>query len=211
MKLLGKTAGVLVILLLVSAATAFAAPAVAGLSGEINTPDVSGLKGGGFSLGLHSVQPGAAVGAANFGLTDRLEVGMSFWSGDRTSGQSYLNAKYNLVPETVLTPGLSIGGYALNNGDARNFFVVAGKSLPLGFRVNAGLNGRDGSLFASLEKTLNPLGITGKNMFPATTLVAEFDGHDFNYGLRMAAAPGLRFDAGCRSRHAYFGATFTYN
>lgn len=202
------------ITLLLTAAPVYAAPSVNGPTGLINTPSADVLQQGQFSLGYYHLKDGDA-GAFNMNLMGRLEVGVSGFRYDSNSGRedhTLVNAKYGLVPETVLTPGVAVGVQDIADKDERTAYVAVSKALPLGFRIHAGVgNGRYDGAFAALEKTINPIGIiTGNNVFPATTLIAEWDGHDMNYGARMAVVPGLKLDIGRREHQTYFGASFTY-
>ena len=88
---------------------------------------------------------------------------------------------------------------------------MASKALPFGFRIHAGVgSGRYDGMFGAIEKTINPVSvITGNNCFPATTLIAEYDGRTMNYGARLSIVPGLKLDGGWRNHQIYFGLNFT--
>ncbi len=199
---------------LLAAAPVYAAPSVNGSTGLINTPSADVLQEGQFSLGYHHLKEGG-VGSFNINLAKNLEVGVAGFRYDSDSNrdnQTYFNAKYSLVPETVITPGLAIGVEDIGGEDKRTFYAAASKALPFGFRLHAGVgDGRYDGVFASLEKTINPIGlITGSNTFPATTLIAEWDGDRMNYGARLSVVPGLKIDAGWRHSETYFGLSYTY-
>ncbi|WP_425058599.1 hypothetical protein SCACP_32570 [Sporomusa carbonis] len=203
-----------VVALLLAAAPVYAAPSINGSTGLINTPSADVLQEGQFSLGYHHLKDGG-VGTFNMNLTGKLEIGVAGFRYDSDSNRdnhTYLNAKYGLLPETVLTPGLAIGVEDAANLDKRTYYAAASKALPFGFRIHAGVgNGRYDGVFASLEKTINPVGIiTGNNAFPATTFIAEWDGDRMNYGARMSIVPGLKLDAGWRHSETYFGISYTY-
>lgn len=194
--------------------SAFAAPSVQGSTGIINTPSADVMQEGQFSLGYYHLKDGG-VGTFNTNITGKLELGVAGFRYDSQANQqnhTYVNAKYGVLPETVLTPGLAIGVEDIANLDKRTFYAAASKALPFGFRIHAGIgNGRYDGMFAALEKTINPVGIiTGNNVFPATSLIAEWDGKNMNYGARMAVVPGLKLDVGRRDHQTYFGASFTY-
>ncbi|MBQ5637383.1 MAG: YjbH domain-containing protein, partial [Selenomonadales bacterium] len=123
----------------------------------------------------------------------------------------YLNTKFSLMSENVVRPGIAIGMEdALDEYD-RTFYAVASKALPLGLRIHAGIgDGRFDGVFGGIEKTFNPLGVTGSSIFPATTLSAEYDGKEMIYGLRLAIVPGLKAHAAWRDGDTYVGLTFTY-
>lgn len=196
--------------LLLTTAPALAAPSVNGSTGLINTPNADVLRGGQVSLGYYHLKDGG-VGSFNTNLAPNLELGVAAFRYDGQSNKNYLNAKFAVVPETVLTPGLAIGVENISSGDNRSAYVVASKALPLGFRMHVGTgNGRFNGVFAGIEKTINPISIiTGNNAFPATSLIAEYDGKNMNYGARMSIVPGLKLDAGVRNHDGYVGISFT--
>jgi hypothetical protein len=197
-------------ILMMMSATALAAPSVNGSTGLINTPTADVLREGQLSLGYYHLKDGG-VGIFNTNIAPNLEVGVAGFRYDGQQNKSVVNAKFGLVPETVLTPGLALGVEDIGNTDKRSAYVAASKALPFGFRIHAGVgNGRFNGMFAGLEKTINPLSIiTGNNAFPATTLIAEYDGKNMNYGARMSIVPGLKLDAGWRNHDSYIGISFT--
>ncbi|GBG58044.1 hypothetical protein SPFL3102_01764 [Sporomusaceae bacterium FL31] len=195
---------------LMATATAAAAPSINGSTGLINTPSADVLREGQFSLGYYNTKEGG-VGIFNTNIAPNLEIGVAGFRYDNESNKNYLNAKFSLLPETVLSPGFAVGVEDAAGETDRSYFAVASKGLPLGFRIHAGVgNGRYDGLFAGIEKTINPVSIlTGNSTFPATTLIAEYDGRDMNYGARMSIIPGLKLDAGWRHDKTYVGVTFT--
>lgn len=195
---------------LMATATAAAAPSINGSTGLINTPSADVLREGQFSLGYYNTNDGG-VGVFNTNLAKNLEIGVAGFRYDNESNKNYLNAKFSLLPESVLSPGLAIGIEDAAGKTDRSYYAVASKGLPLGFRIHAGVgNGRYDGVFAGIEKTINPVSIlTGNSTFPATTLIAEYDGRDMNYGVRMSIIPGLKLDAGWRHDKTYVGMTFT--
>lgn len=192
-------------------ATASAAPSVNGSTGLINTPSADVLREGSFSLGYYNLHEGS-VGSFDLGIAPNLELGVAAFRYDRHSDKNYLNAKFGVLPESVMTPGLALGIEDATDETDRTVYAVASKGLPLGFRIHAGVgNGRYDGFFAGIEKVINPVSIlTGNNVFPTTTLIAEYDGHDVNFGARLALVSGLKIDAGWRNDKTYVGATFTY-
>jgi hypothetical protein len=191
-------------------ATASAAPSVNGSTGMINSPSADVLREGQISLGYYHLKDGG-VGVFNTNLAPNFEIGVSGFRYDNQANKTYLNAKFGVLPETVLTPGLAIGVEDIANQDKRSVYAVASKMLPLGFRMHVGAgSGHINGMFAALEKTINPVSVlTGNNAFPATTLIAEYDGKKMNYGARLSVVPGLKLDAGWRDHSAYFGLSFT--
>lgn len=195
---------------LMASATAAAAPSINGSTGLINTPSADVLREGQFSLGYYNTNEGG-VGVFNTNIAPKLEIGVAGFRYDNESNKNYLNAKFSLLPETIVSPGLAVGIEDAADKTDRSYYAVVSKGLPLGFRIHAGVgNGHYDGLFAGIEKTINPISIlTGNSVFPATTLIAEYDGHDMNYGARMSIIPGLKLDAGWRHEKTYVGVTFT--
>jgi hypothetical protein len=198
-------------ILLLASAPGFAAPSVNGSTGLINTPSADVVREGEFSLGYYHLKDGG-VGIFNTNLAPNVELGVAGFRYDGQDNKNYVNAKFSLAPETVFTPGLAVGVEDIGNTDKRSVYAVASKALPLGFRIHAGVgNGRFDGVFAGLEKTLNPVSVmTGNNAFPATTLIAEYDGKYMNFGARMSIIPGLKLDAGWRDHGGYVGMSYTY-
>lgn len=205
-----KTIIAALILVFAFAGAASAAPSINGPTGMINTPSADTLREGQFSLGYYNLKDGG-VGTFNTNLMKNLEVGVAGFRYDSQADKTLVNAKLVLMHETVLTPGIAVGMEDIGGMKDRSAYAVASKALPLGFRLHAGVgNGRFNGTFAALEKTINPISIlTGNNAFPATTLIAEYDGKNMNYGARMSILPGLKVDAGWRSSAFYIGASFT--
>lgn len=187
-----------------------AAPAVDGPTGLIAIPSADTLREGKVSLGYYKLD-GARTGNFNMSVTNRMEVGVAGLQYDNRNRDYLVNAKFSILPETILTPGLAAGILDVANKKERTAYAVASKALPFGFRLHAGVgNGRYDGAFAAIEKVINPQPIlTGNNVFPATTLIAEYDGKDFNYGARLSVVPGLKLDAGWRHDSTYFGISFT--
>ena len=196
--------------ILLSTGAAVAAPAVSGSTGLINDPTADVLREGQISLGYYHLKDGG-VGVFNTHLVNNLEIGVAGFRYDNQVNKTVLNAKFALAPETILTPGFAVGVQDATNVDKRSLYAVASKGLPFGFRVHVGTgNGQYNGMFAGIEKTINPISIiTGNNAFPATTLIAEYDGKAMNYGARMSILPGLKIDAGWRDHTTYFGLSFT--
>lgn len=203
--------GVTFAIVLLLAAPVWAAPSITGSTGLINTPSSDVLREGEFSLGYYHLKNGG-VGIFNTNVAPNLELSIAGFRYDGKENKNYLNAKFGLVPETVFTPGLAVGIEDLGNTDKRSAYAVASKALPFGFRMHIGAgSGRFNGVFAGFEKTLNPISvITGNNAFPATTLIAEYDGKSMNFGARMSIIPGLKLDAGWRNHDGYVGMSYTY-
>ena len=196
--------------LLLTTVPVFAAPSVNGPTGLINSPTADVLRPGQLTLGYYHLKDGG-VGSFNTNVAPNVEIGVAAFRYDGQSNKNYINGKFAVVPETILTPGLAFGVEDMANRDQRSVYAVASKALPFGFRIHAGTGGgRFRGVFAGIEKTINPISvITGSNAFPATTFIAEYDGQTMNYGARMSIIPGLKLDAGIRKHNGYIGISFT--
>ncbi|EGO62943.1 YjbH domain-containing protein [Acetonema longum] len=198
--------------LTMAASTVLAAPSLNGPTGMIHTPTADVPQA--FSAGIYHLDE-AKTGTLNMTLLPRLEVGATRWNPDLGDDTTAFHAKWGFMPETAMTPGLAVGVEDIGDEYERSPYIVASKALPLGFRVHAGTGGgrfKD-KVFASLETTINPVGVvTGDSVFPATTLIAEYDGEDTNFAVRLSILPGLKAEAGWRGLDdsSYYGLSFTY-
>lgn len=192
-------------LLFMIAASASAAPSINGSTGLIETPASDIVREGDFSLGYYHLEQGT-VASFHVGLIKNVEAGLSFYDPNGGSRMNRLNAKWSLMPETVVTPGLAVGVEDISDKAERSAYIVGSKALPLGFRIHCGLgNGRYEGVFGSIEKTINPFGVlTGDKAFPATTLIAEYDGKDVNVGARLALVSGVKIDAGWQDMKDFY-------
>ncbi|MBU2698975.1 hypothetical protein Ga0466249_000054 [Sporomusaceae bacterium BoRhaA] len=194
---------------LLMTATATAAPSLQGSTGLINTQTADILQEGQFTLGVDHVHEGTVQNVA-VGVVPRVEVGVADLHYIGQADKMLFNAKYSLLSEQMLLPGLSVGVEDAFNKNQRTSYLAISKTLPFGFRIHAGYgNGRYHGIFGGLEKTINPIGFTGASTFPATTLIAEYDGSAFNYGARLSIIPGLKIEGGIRNHAGYYGINFT--
>ena len=184
----------------------YAASATTGSTGMINTPTADVLRGGQVSLGYYDLHEGKTA-SIGFNAAPNLEVSVAQTNFDFSDKTTYVNAKYALKSEGILTPGIAIGVEDIAAKDDCTAYAVVSKGLPLGFRAHIGVgNGRYDGMFYSLEKNITPLGIKG--VFPDTTLIVENDAHHTNYGMRMSIVPGLKVNAGWRDKETYVGVTY---
>jgi len=199
------------ILTITMVGTVAAAPSLNGPTGLVNTASADVVAEGDVSLGYYNLDNGA-VGNVNIGIAKNLELGGSFLDPDAGSRINRLNLKLRITPETVVTPGLALGVEDVTDEAVRTGYVVASKALPFGFRVHAGVgNGRYDGIFGGIEKTFNPISVvTGNDNFPATTLMAEYDGNDLNVGARLSIVSGVKIDAGWKDmKDFYVGCSVT--
>lgn len=196
--------------LLLSVNAAQAAPTITGSTGMLYTPTADVLRDGHFSLGYHHLDDGDAY-TVGYGLSNAWEISTATLDYSDHGSDLYLNTKFSLMSENIARPGIAIGMEDALDEHERTVYAVASKALPLGIRLHAGIgDGRFDGVFGGIEKTFNPLGITGNSIFPATTLSAEYDGKEMIYGLRLAIVPGLKAHAAWRDGDTYVGLTFTY-
>ncbi|MDU2063703.1 MAG: YjbH domain-containing protein [Sporomusaceae bacterium] len=178
---------------------ASAAPSLVGGTGLINTETADVLRSGQMSFGVDSVHEGLME---NFviGVGENLEFGLTNIKYHGHSQQTFVQAKYALIPEEIFTPGISIGLEGAFQQNHRTKYIVMSKTLPFGFRLHVGTgDGRYNGSFGALEASLNPW----------TTVIGEYDGKTMNYGLRLAIAPSLKLEGGLRGHHTYYGINFT--
>ena len=196
--------------LLMIGAPALAAPAVNGPTGLINSPTADVLRLEQFSIGYYQLKD-SRVGTFTTNVAKNVEVGVSAFHYESHQNKNYSHIKFALAPEQILTPGFALGVEGIADHEKPSLYAVASKALPFGFRIHAGIgNGRFGGMFASIEKTINPVSIrSSKNAFPTTTLIAEYDGKNMNYAARLAVATGLKLDIGLRNHDGYAGISFT--
>jgi hypothetical protein len=211
---------------LLAVAASVAAPAAAQAPAG-NTPNFLGTSGLLFAPSAYTVGRGHVAGHAhwhsrfsNYGViagpVERLEIGVSFFHphGCACSNDSWLlNAKFNLLPETIALPAISVGVVDAFNElrTGQSWYVVASKDLGT-LIPGTGLRGHLGYGGGALER--RPLaGIemdAGIGFVPglATTFIAEYAARDFNLGLRGRFA-GFGFTVGLFD-FSRFGGGITY-
>lgn len=197
-------------LLFIANVTAYAAPSFNGSTGLINIPTADVLRTGQYSVGYSNLKS-EGIYIATLGFTPRLELGVTRRGNDYGNKKYILNAKYALIPEQIITPGLSIGIEDAAAHNKRTFYAAASKSLPFGLRMHLGVgNGRIAGLYYALEKTIAPIGIMHTGMkIPITTLILEYDGKNTNYGTRIRFPKGISGDFAWRNKTFYFGVSLT--
>lgn len=188
---------------LLGSASAEAYTSTNGSTGLINTPNANIVED--FSLGFYDINNGQRY-LLGIGLSENLELGVAGYEWDgRRDDSVQLNLKYALAGEKILTPGIAVGLEDITDEDDRTAYIVASKGLVGGVRAHIGLgNGRYDGLFAGIE-----VGLTNGFILPKTVLVAEHDGSDFNYGLRIGLTEDLKVHVGERNDHTYVGVTLT--
>ena len=192
----------------ISASSGQAASSTYGSTGLINTPSADVVRQGQFYVGYYNLNEGNSI-TVGTSLAKKLEVSMAAIKYDEADTKTYLNAKYAIMQEGVLVPGIAVGIEDVTDKNDRTAYVAVSKALPFGIRLHAGYgNGRYDGMFYGLEKQIVPSIVGG--VFPDTSLIIEHDGHDMNYGLRMSLVSGLKINAGWRDKETYVGVTYNF-
>ena len=174
-----------------------------GTSGVINTPSAYVRRPGHLSIGYDLTKDDHNL-RGNVALPLGLEVAGSRVDPKHGDIYSTVSAKWNLIPETPVTPAVAIGGEALGNQVDRRGYIVVSKALPLGFRIHGGI-GTDQYKhgFGALEKDI-------KVGTQAMTVMGEYDGSHFNYGASLPLAKFTTAEIGVRTHHLYGSLNFTF-
>ena len=186
--------------LLVAHAVA-AAPSFLGFTGLLRVPTADTLNLNEFNVAWFNVDLAGGnenAYAANMGLRDGLEVGVLRSRVERAEGETMLNVKYRIQPETPAHAGLAVGVFDPTNEVESTAYFVASKAITktgavfgdtvTAVRVHVGAGGGalDG-VFAGASA------VVGKRLL----LAAEYDTHDVNLG------GGLDFGGGVRGHVAW--------
>jgi hypothetical protein len=184
-------------------------PSYTGTTGAILTPTGDVISIGSYdAMYTQSTNGNNKMGSIGLGVAQQLEVSVAHEWG--SNSQTYLNAKYGILREGVALPAVAVGVNDITNEKDVSPYVVMSKTLPMGFRFSLGYgNGQYNGAFGSVEKTINPLIVGGDDVFPATTLVLEYDSTDWNYGARVALAGGAKATIGHFYHRTYVGLTFS--
>ncbi len=182
-------------------------PSFLGATGSLTTPTGETLPVGSISLGYwQSDDSDHKMGAVAFGVAPHVEVSAAhLWAED---DKTFISGKFSLLREGAVIPAVAAG--VLDIGDERDttVYLAATKNLPFGFKCTLGYgNGIYDGVFGSVEKTVSLIP-GGDDLFPATTLVVEYDAEDWNYGARLAIAGGAKLTVGHFYDRTYIGATF---
>ncbi len=161
---------------------AIAAPTLHGGTGMLESPSADVLANGKGELGLFYGREWRRQSVA-VGLPGGWEIAHAWRFAEGQALQEENSVKLSLKPESVLTPGVAVG--AESGG---SLYGVASKFLPGGYRLHLGVgSGRFDGVFGGIEKVLNPPHFSkdkASNAQPTLRVVADFDGHGLQYGLR---------------------------
>lgn len=191
---------------------ASATPTISGPTGLITIPTADVIQPGQFNIAGFVMEDDATI-VINGAPFSGLEVGV----GVRNSGESvgFLNAKYQVVPETKEYPGVAVGGVDLSDSSraGRSLYVVVSKTLPeFGLRGHIGVETPGDPLFAGVSKVLNTVSVSRpgeKSLALQTTLLAEIHGDDPSVGLQLRLSPNFTLHASYVDlSHGVIGLTF---
>ncbi len=172
-----------------------ATPSYWGYTGLILTPTADTVAQNGFNLGaafLDSDDSDVAFFSGNAGIAAGLEVGGTVFDPDGGDSKTVFNAKYRLMNENLSQPSVAIGISDATDELDSTPYVVLSKSLTLEtesfvsprIHVGVGGGGLDG-LFGGLSASFGP----------KTTLMAEYDTEDVNFGAQFAVSQYFRIHA----------------
>jgi hypothetical protein len=186
---------------------AAAAPTTYGPTGLIDMPTSDIMRTDQLELGYYNLdKKNYEVFAVPF-IKD-IEISGSLRDENHSHTLKTINAKYNIIHESVLRPGIAVGVDDMADNDETSVYAVASKALPLGLRLSAGTGTRRyKNGFVGLETRLIPLSRGGE--FPDMSLMIEHIDRKTSYGLRLATARGLQVTAGWRDGDPFWGVTYT--
>ncbi len=186
------TVFILFIGLLVLVPVASATPSFLGPTGLITIPTADVVQSGQFNMGAFYYHDDLSF-VINGAPIKNLELGIGVWNHGDSLG--YLNAKYQLVPETKEYPGIAVGGRDLGNSFERRLYAVASKNLPeFGLRGHIGIQSPGDPLFAGISKVFNTVSVSQpgqKNLALQTSVLAELNGDDLSVGLQLRISPNF--------------------
>lgn len=169
-----------------------------GMSGVVNTPSAYVRPMGHFGLTYQYSSDVRSIGG-NIAVLPSLEVSYSRWNASDKSDFDMIGAKYMVLPETVVSPALSLGVEDITDENDRSGFVALSKAGPWGLAVHAGVGtGRFRDGFVALEKQFK-VNSDVLNL----GLALEYDGEDFNYGMFVPVGKLMQAEAGIRNDKFY--------
>ncbi|MDR2005941.1 MAG: YjbH domain-containing protein [Acidaminococcales bacterium] len=165
-----------------------------GIDGLINIPSAYVRSSWKTGVGYFYANGGGVV-AGNVNLPGDMELACKYkLDGCGLADGSY-SLKIALLQEKILAPALAVGVEDLTGEERRAWYLAVSKQGPWGFRLHLGAKSAAG-LFYGLEKQFKLKGDLRK-MFPFIplfTLMLEYDGHSFNYGVYARNSRGMRVD-----------------
>lgn len=205
---MGRAAALLGIAVLPALAVtvpAAAAPNWLGQTGLLRTPTADALNSGDWNASFHYITDVASVAAANVGLARGLEVGGVWYDQqNRRFSRFAASAKYRLISETPKGVGVAVGWWDVSNQVNSTLYGVVSKTLtqvsghPLRGHIGYGGGVYRNNVFAGADLPL----------VPNLLAMLEYDGSDFNGGVRWGLPSGIRVDAGFVRQQLGIGASF---
>lgn len=182
---------------------------ITGPTGLFNVPTAYVVAQGNASLGTNFTREYRTVNA-NFGLFQDVEVGAAYLDRDNADNKFIASAKVRIVPANFEWLEIGIGFMDPFDAVDQTFYAVASADLLVPdtiddatrFKVHLGYGSgffRD-SLIAGAE-------LSFQDRFAA---IGEYDGRDFNFGVRYIADQNLRLQLGVVSTNLAFGATYVW-
>lgn len=116
-----------------------------------------------------------------------------------------------LLPDGIVTPGIAAGVWDVTNSGpmGRRFFLVLTKSLGPGqLGLPLGLGGAQATLGVGSGRFMGPLAGLKLNVAPFSSLVAEYDARQFNFGFWIYPLPLVQLRAELQGGDPYLGAEF---
>lgn len=164
---------------------------VAGATGLINIPNAEVVNEGFLDISYNHVNQAGYLGLT-LGVLPGIEAGVLSRPGSSAALSG--NVKVKLVDESGSVPAVAVGLSV--NEHAASYYGVISKQVGMpGLRGHLGIGtGTYSGGFLGVSMVLNPVSVSSRDKgfsLPLTTLLAEFDGNNFNAGLSMRITPEL--------------------
>jgi hypothetical protein len=179
-----------------------------GPTGLINIPTSAVVPTGTLAIGTNFSRDVRGP-SLNYGLTQNVEVGATFFDIDAGPDRVYFHGKLNVIPANLPNVELAVGAMDVGHGDNQTIYVVGSAFLTPGTWIEE--NGRalrvhlgyGGGIFRS-----EIFGGAEAIMDQRWALLGEWDGRNFNGGIRYAHDENFRLQAGFAGTGLFFGANY---
>src|SRR4029079_1156444 len=170
-----------------------AAPNYLGSTGLLLTPNAYVRHTREWNAHVHGQEDFVTYGA-NFGILDKLEIGVTAFDRKHGNTEALLNAKYQFIPETNKVPAVAVGVVDITDEfdiDPSVYLVI---SKALGTLSGAGTTGLQIRAHLGIGQGLYDTVFGGVDLVitPKVMLIAEYDSDDFNAGIRFGLTPEVR-------------------